>query len=290
MFDIKKIYEPNTLNEALDIYHNNPQLKIIAGGTDVLIQLRNGDYEELELLSINKLSELKNIKLLNDGTIVIGALCTFSQLFRNDIINEYLPILAIASVSMGGPQIRNVATVGGNICNGAVSADSAPALFTLNAKLKLQSKNNVRMIPITEFYLGPGKVKLETGEILTEIHITKDEYENKKGKYIKFSNRKAMDIAMVSVAVLLETENNVFKDLRIALGVSAPTPIRCLNAEQYAKGKEINNDTIKAISELTLNDAKPRNSWRGSKAYREHLIKTLTERAILEVIGGKIDE
>ena len=285
MFDIKKIYEPTCLQEALDIYQNNPQLKVIAGGTDVLINLRHGKYEEVELLSLQRVKGLDEIKMLDDGTIEIGALTTFTKIFRNDLINEHIPILAEAAVSMGGPQIRNIATIGGNICNGAVSADSAPALLTLNALLVLETAMGSRTVPLTEFYAGPGKVKLQPSEILTKILITKENYTNFKGKYIEFSNRKAMDIAMIGVAVLLNTTDNRVNDLRIALGVSAPTPIRCYEAEKVSIGLELTEDNLKTISEMTLLDAKPRDSWRGSKAYREHLIKVLTYRALRELRG-----
>lgn len=287
MFDIKQVYEPMCLKSALEIYQNNPHLTIIAGGTDVLINLRHGKYEEVELLSLQKIKGLDEIKILEDGTIEIGALTTFTKIFRNDIINKHVPILAEAAVSMGGPQIRNIATIGGNICNGAVSADSVPALFTLNALLYLETANASRTIPITEFYAGPGRVKIQPGEILTKILITKDNYENFKGKYFKFSNRKAMDIAMIGVAVLLNTTDNKVNDLRIALGVSAPTPIRCQEAEKTSLGLELTEENMKRISELTILDAKPRDSWRGSKAYREHLIKVLTYRALRELRGNK---
>ncbi len=293
MFSINHILEPKTLKEAILYYDENPKLKVIAGGTDVLIHLHHGKLEDVELLSLRKINHLDEVKLQEDGTIVIGAMTTFSTLFRDKIINQYISILAEASVSMGGPQIRNIATIGGNICNGAVSADSAPSLFTLNAILRLESKKGVRMIPIQDFYEGPGKVKLLQGEILTHILITEDNYHEMKGKYIKFSNRKAMDIAMLSVAVTGQVEDEVFKDLRIALGVSAPVPVRCSKAEDYAVGKECSEETIKKIGELALSNARPRNSWRGSKPYRQHLINVLTQRAIKEIVfkgGGKDDE
>lgn len=293
MYDIKRLFEPMSLSEAIEIYHNNPHLKIIAGGTDVLIHLHHGKFEQLELLSLQKVKELDEIKLLEDGTISIGAMTAFSTVFRSDLINQTIPVLAEASVSMGGPQIRNIATIGGNVCNGAVSADSAPTLFALNAKLRLVTKAGERVIPIHDFYVGPGKVKLNEGEILTEILINKDQYEDRFGNYIKFSNRKAMDIAMLSVAVVCQVNSGKFEDLRIALGVAAPTPIRCEYAEQFALGKEITDDVIKEIGELTLKSSQARNSWRGSKPYREHLINVLTQRAIKESIkrsGEDINE
>ncbi|QVK18781.1 xanthine dehydrogenase FAD-binding subunit XdhB [Mycoplasmatota bacterium] len=284
MFNIKNILEPTTLSEALKMYGSNPNLKIIAGGSDVLIHLHHGKLSDVELLSLRNIKSLETIKELDDGSISIGPMATFSHIFKSEIINCNLPILAEAAVSMGGPQIRNIATIGGNICNGAVSADSVPALFSLNAMLKLESPDGVRIVSIHDFYEGPGKVKLHHKEILTNIIITKDNYHEMHGKYIKFSNRKAMDIAMLSVAVLCKIKENKFIDLRIALGVSAPTPIRCKEAEKFAIGKCVEEETIKEIGSYALKAASPRNSWRGSKAYREHLIKVLTQRAIKEVI------
>ncbi|WP_294385150.1 xanthine dehydrogenase subunit XdhB [uncultured Clostridium sp.] len=280
MFDIKKIEEPKSIDEALEILSSNTNLKIISGGTDVLIKLHHGKINDAELLSINNLEPLRTIKILEDNTISIGATSTFSDIFRSEIINDNVPILSEAAVSMGGPQIRNMATVGGNICNGAVSADSAPALFSLNAELKIRSLNNERIVKITEFYDGPGKIKMERNEILTEILIKEKDYKNKKGKYIKFANRKALDISMLGVALVYEVEDNIFKDLRVSLGVAAPKPIRCRTAENFAIGNGVTNEVINKIAELAKVDSNPRNSWRGSRDYRLHLISTLIKRIL----------
>ena len=280
MFDIKEIKEPKSLDEALKVLDSNTKLKIISGGTDVLIKLHHGKFNDVELLSIKNLDTLRDIKILEDNTISIGANVTFSDIFRSEVINNNITILSEAAVSMGGPQIRNMATIGGNVCNGAVSADSAPALFSLNAELKIKSLNNERIVKITEFYDGPGKVKIERNEILTEILIKEEDYKNKKGKYIKFANRKALDISMLGVALLYEIEDNIFKDLRVSLGVAAPTPIRCRTAENFAIGNNITNEVINKIAELARLDSNPRNSWRGSRDYRLHLISTLIKRIL----------
>lgn len=292
MFDINNIYEPNTLEEALNIL-DKENIKIIAGGTDILISLQHGKLSEVDLLSLRNIKSLRDIKKLENGDIEIGAMSTFSDLFRSNIINDNIPVLAEAAVSMGGPQIRNMATVGGNICNGAVSADSATTLFTLNSKLLIKSNGIEKIIPIKDFYLGPGKVDLKSNEILVKIIINENDYKNFYGNYIKFSNRKAMDIAMLGVTVLGSIKEDRFTDLRIALGVAAPTPVRCIEAEEYSKGLRITSENIEKISEMSLLNAKPRNSWRGTKDFREHLIKELTKRGILKVIeraGGKIYE
>lgn len=145
MFDINNIYEPNTIKEALDILEKD-NIKIIAGGTDILISIQHGKLSEISLLSLRNIKYLSDIVKLDNGDIEIGSMVSFSDLFRNEIINDNIAVLAEAAVSMGGPQIRNMATIGGNICNGAVSADSATTLFTLNSKLLLRSKERERFV------------------------------------------------------------------------------------------------------------------------------------------------
>lgn len=283
MFDIKNIQESRSVEEAVKILHENNNLKIISGGTDVLIKLHHGDMKEVELLSLKNLKELDFIKVLENDTIEIGSTTCFTNIYRNKIIKDFIPALGQGAVSMGGPQIRNMATIGGNVCNGAVSADSAPSLFAFNAKLRLRSFKGERIVPIEEFYEGPGKVNIRKDEILISILIEKKDYEGVRGTYIKYSNRKAMDISMLGVCVLASMKENKFKDLRIALGVAAPTPIRCKDAEKYALGLEYSEENINNIALYAVKSASARDSWRASKAYREHLIKELTVRGIYEV-------
>lgn len=286
MYDIARILQPGTLKEALEMLDSNPGLKIIAGGTDVLIHLRHGLLEGAELLSIRNIKGLNEITIQEDGTISIGAMATFSQITRDEIINSHLTFLRDAVVTVGGPQIRNMATIGGNICNGAVSADSASILFALNAVLRLESKKGERLVKIQDFYEGPGKVNLKEGEMLRSILISKNDYDHMKGCYIKYSTRKAMDIAMLGVSIVCRIKDGNFDDLRIALGVAAPTPVRCSEAEAYAAGRKVDDATIAEIGQLALKASRARDSWRASKTYREHLIQILTARAIKNAINN----
>lgn len=285
MFDIARIEKPETLEAALKMLSANPNLKIIAGGTDVLIHMRSGSIEEAELLSLRSIEGLDKISILEDGTVSIGAMATFAEISRNDVVNKYLPVLSEAAVSVGGPQIRNMATIGGNICNGAVSADSATTLLAYDTVLKLVSAGGTRTVKLVDFYEGPGKVKLLPGEILTEILIPETGYLDTVGCYIKYSTRKAMDIAMLGVSAVCKVEGGKFTDVRIALGVAAPTPIRCCEAENYAEGREITRETLKEIGKLAVKSSKARDSWRASKVYREHLIEILTFRALKEAVN-----
>lgn len=280
MYDIIGYYEAETVGEATALLAENPNLRLIAGGTDVLIKMHGGQIEDAELLSLRKIKSLGTIRKAEDGTIVIGAMATFTQVSNDPILREMIPILTEAAISMGGPQIRNIATIGGNVCNGATSADSASSLFALNARLKLVDHQGERLVPIREFYLGPGKVALKSGEILTEILISPDDYQGFGGQYIKFTMREAMDIATLAVSVVCKLQGKTFDEVRIGLGVAGPTPLRCLDAEAYAKGKEVSAETVAEIGKLAVNSAKARTSWRASKEYREHLVEELVQRAL----------
>lgn len=291
MYNIQDYYEAGTVKEALSYLGEHPEFKLIAGGTDLLIKMHSGQMEKAKLLSLRNIDSLKKVRKLPDGTLEIGTLVTFSQISRDSTIIENIPLLKEAASVMGGPQIRNIATLGGNICNGATSADSAPSLLVLKASLKLESFSGERIIPIEEFYVGPGKVNLQPGEILTHILIPPKSYEGFGGHMIKFAMRKAMDIATIGVAVVCKiaqdkviTQNKVFETVRIALGVAGPTPVRCIEAENYAKGKDLSSETLAEIGRLAVQSMKARTSWRASREYREHLAEELTQRAIAVAI------
>ena len=287
MYDIDEYKEVHTLDEAKMYLNKNPSARIIAGGTDILIRLRNGKISRAHLMGISRIEELKQVRKDESGDIHIGPLMTFTLLEENQLILENIPPLAEAVSSVGGPQIRNVATIGGNICNGATSADSASVLLCLNAQLVLESHSRKRVIPIVEFYLGPGKVVLEEGEILSDIVIKETDYKNYTGIFKKFSQRQAMDIATLGCAVLLKIDNNRFSDIRIAFGVASPTPVRCKGAEKAGIGLEVTQKNINIISKAVLDDIKPRDSWRGSKAFRLHLAEVLTSRSLSQLTGLK---
>jgi xanthine dehydrogenase FAD-binding subunit len=280
VFSISSHLAPTSLQEATQLLVSRPGLKLVAGGTDVLIRIHSGALEQVALLSLGRIPELRRIAMADDRTISIGAMATFATLFDDETIRRHLPFLAEAAVSVGGPQIRNVATIGGNLCNGAVSADSAPMLLALNARLQIESSNGQRIVAMGEFYAGPGKVHLGADEILTRILISPSDYEDMGGCYIKHSVRKAMDISNLGVAALCRLRDGAFGDLRIALGVAAPVPIRCQEAQLHAIGRPASPELIQEVGRLAVRSSRARDSWRASKAYREHLIEVLTVRAV----------
>ena len=281
MYDVADYHEAANLPEALDFLAANPGWRVIAGGTDLLIKMRHGKIKRALLLGIGRIESMRAIHRYADDSIGIGALASFKTIAADPLIRENVLVLAEGADSVGGPQVRAVATIGGNICNGMPSADSAPALFALGARLKLQSKESERTIPIEQFYLGPGRVDLKPGEILTEILLAADNFRGFGGSYIKFAMRKAMDIATLGVAVCCRLDHGagVIADLRIGLGVAAPTPIRCPEAEAFARGKAPSAGVIAAAGRLVLESMQARTSWRASREYREHLAEELTQRA-----------
>ncbi len=288
MFDIKGYYEASDLSEALNLLNTVENPMLIAGGTDVLIKSRERkkNYIDINLIGITRIKELKEIKMLENGDIYIGAANTFTTVENNELVKKYINPLSVAVGTVGGPQVRNTGTIGGNLCNGAISADSATTLLSYNAVLGILSEGGIRELDINKFYIGPGKVDLNKGEILQYILIKKENYENIKGTYIKFAQRNAMDIANLGCSVLLNAENNFVKDIRISFGVAAPTPIRAAFAEEFAIGKELTDENINEIGEKCVLSSKARDSYRASKAYREHLIKELPKRAIAQILNG----
>lgn len=288
MYNFNTYTEATTLDMLFEAIKKAEKPRFIAGGTDVLIKLRELDetFTAADLVGIMRIPELKNIYLDKNETLCIGAGNTFTSIENNKIIQKCAPLLAFAVSTVGGPQTRCAGTIGGNICNGATSADSAPTLFAYNAHLKLQTKNSERIVPIDTFYLGPGKVDLKPGEILVEIQIKKDDYAGFVGYYTKFAQRNALDIANLSCATLVKQENNIIKELRIAYGVAGPVPVRAKEAEEWAIEKEINANNLALIGEECLKISKARDSWRASKEYREHLMQILPGRNIMAALEG----
>ena len=195
MYDLKALYEARTVRDAVRLRLEHPQAQILAGGTDVLVQMREGKRAGAELISIYGIDEMRGVSLDGEGSIRIGSLTSFSHITRDPIIQKYINVLGEAVDMVGGPQIRNAGTIGGNTCNGVTSADSASTLFAWDAVIELTGAEGVRRIPIQEFYLSAGKVDIRPDEIQTAILIPKASYQGCFGHYIKYAMRNAMDIA-----------------------------------------------------------------------------------------------
>lgn len=293
MYDMKALYEATSVPHAISLLKEHPEAKIIAGGSDVLVQMREGKLAGKELVSIYKLDELRGISMDEDGTLRILPLTSFSHITKNPLIQQHINVLGEAVDMVGGPQIRNIGTIGGNTCNGVTSADSASTLHAYDAIMVISGPDGVREKPIREFYISAGKVDLSHEEILTAILIRKESYEGYQGHYIKYAMRNAMDIATTgcSVNVKLSADKKTMEDVRIAYGVAGPVPMRALNAEAAAKGKPVSAETVEAFGKAALTDVNPRTSWRASKEFRLNLVEQLAKRALKEAIrkcGGEI--
>lgn len=295
MYDIKALYEAESVSHAISLLQEHPEAQIIAGGSDVLVQMREGKRAGKELVSIYMIDEMRGVSYEEDGAIRIGSLTSFSHITKDPIIQKQINVLGEAVDMVGGPQIRNIGTIGGNTCNGVTSADSASTLHAWDAVIEITGPEGVRRIPIHDFYIKAGVVDLKPAEIQTAILIPKESYEGYYGHYIKYAMRNAMDIATTgcSVNVKLSEDKKTIEDVRIAYGVAGPVPMRAPSAEASAKGKPVNRETVKAFAQAVLEDINPRDSWRASKAFRQHIAVVLAERALRESIrlaGGEIDE
>ena len=293
MYDLAALYEANSVEEAVALRLQHPEAQIIAGGTDVLVQMREGKRAGKALISIFGIDALRGVQLEADGTIRIGSLTSFSHITKDPIIQQYINVLGQAVDLVGGPQIRNAGTIGGNTCNGVTSADSASTLFAWDAVVELTGQNGIRRLPIRDFYLRAGVVDLKPDEIQTAILIPKAAYEGYFGHYIKYAMREAMDIATTgcSVNVKLSEDKKTIEDARIAYGVAGPVPMRAETAEAAAKGQPVSKETVSAFAKAVLQDVHPRDSWRASKAFRAHIAVELAKRCLCESIrlaGGEL--
>ena len=294
MYDIGKFYQAADVEDAVRALVKDPEAVVISGGSDVLIKIREGKLAGCSLVSIHGIKELEGIGMEEDGTIVIGPATTFSHIANNDMIQKHIPMLGDAVDMAGGPQLRNIGTIGGNVCNGVTSADSASSLCCLDAVLVLKGPDGVREVPISQWYTGPGRTVRNHDEVLTAIRIKKENYQGYGGHYIKYGKRSAMEIATLgcAVSVKLTEDKKHIQDLRLAYGVAAPTPIRCHTTEEAVKGMETGEALAQAVGKGALEEVNPRSSWRASREFRLQLVEELGRRAVKQAVinaGGEWD-
>lgn len=293
MYDFKALYEAKTVEEAVAFRMAHPEAHIIAGGSDVLVQMREGKRAGVELISIYGIDAMRGVSIDEEENIRIGSLTSFSHITKDPIIQKYINVLGEAVDMVGGPQIRNIGTIGGNTCNGVTSADSASTLHAWEAIVELTGPNGVRREHIKDFYIKAGKVDIREGEIQTAILIPKASYENCFGHYIKYAMRNAMDIATTgcSVNVVLSEDKKTIVRARVAYGVAGPVPMRAPSAEAKANGQPVSMETVEAFANAVLEDINPRDSWRASKAFRQHIAVELARRCLIrsiELAGGAV--
>lgn len=293
MYDFNHLYEPESVVETIEMMKAHPAAKIIAGGSDLLVQLRDGIHAGCDFISIYMIDELRGITMDDDENIRIGALTSFSRITKNPLIQKYVPVLGEAADTVGGPQIRNIGTIGGNICNGHTGADTASTLFALDVMVELTGDDGVEVRPIGQFYKPFGGVDLRNAQLLTAVIIPKKCYDGYVGGYYKYAARNAMDVDIVgcSVNVRLSEDKEVLEDVRLAFGVVGPNPVRAFDAEKKVKGCKINKGMADLLADAAIQEISPRTDFRGTKAFRTHMAHEISKRLFLETVkkaGGDI--
>ncbi|MDE3088821.1 MAG: xanthine dehydrogenase family protein subunit M, partial [Chloroflexota bacterium] len=219
----------------------------------------------------------------------LGACVTLNDLIRSPIIREHYPVLAKTASKMAGVQVRNLATVGGNLCNASPAADTAPPLIALNARAVIVGSKGERVVPLDEFFVGVGKSVLAPDEMLREILVPRQDA-SMRASYVKLEHREAMDIAIVGVGVWVKSEQSAVnsqqcEDVRIVLGAVAPTPMRAKRAEEILRGKELTEERIREAARVAVTESKPIDDVRGSAWYRREMVELLTRRQLMEIVG-----
>lgn len=283
------VLTPQTLDEALDALHQNEtRIKIVAGGSDVIVQLRDGIIKTEKLLNILSLKELRFIRRTDDR-VHIGALSTYSDIIHNEITQEHGWVLVEAAKQIGAVQLQNTATIGGNLGNASPAGDSLPPLYALDAIVVTRNKSGRREVPIEEFFVGYRKTALKEDELIERVYFDALG-PNDRGAYVKLGLREANAISIVDVAVVLRgrSVDNSFGKIRIALGAVAPTIKRARSCEQELVNKPLTTETVEKASALALDDAAPIDDIRGSAEYRKAMLVSLVFQALHKAALGRM--
>ena len=277
---------PTNLKAALEILQNNGETtKILAGGTDILTKLRIRREQPDLLLDSKEIPELNELSYNPDSGLTVGGAVPFYKLYAHADVIKYYQSIVDSTKIIGGIPIQGRATLGGNLCNAAPSADAIPTLIVLGATATIHSLNDSREVPISEFCTGPGSTILNTNEIVVSINIPSPK-QNSGAHYMRFMQRNEMDIAVVGVgtSVELSDDGSKFKDAQVSLASVAPTPLHVTSITDYLSGKEINDENIEKAGELAKDATKPISDMRGTAEYRQHLCTVLTKRSLKQSI------
>lgn len=279
--------KPTTIEESVSLlikYDGNA--KIIAGGTDLVVQMKQRVVRPKYVVDIEGISGLDYIDYNEGQGLMIGALTTIRSLETSTQLLQRYPVISQAANQLGSPAIRNLGTLGGNLCNAAPSAETAPALIGLSARAKIVGPNGERVVPLEEFFIGPGNTILKSGELLIEIQVPVT-LPGTRGVYLKHGIRGTMDLAIVGVAVImtLDPKSEICHDIKVVLGAVAPIPMRARNAEDIIRGKRIDEVLINRCAQAASDEARPICDVRASAEYRKEMVKVFTRRAIRETIA-----
>lgn len=275
-------HRPTSLDEAFRLKAETAGSRYIAGGTDMFVDIRQGSVKAPALVSLRNIRSLSGIEV--GETTLIGAVTPVSDLISHPGLGLVHPVLVEAARQMGSVQTRNLATVGGNLCNASPCADLAPPLLVLGARVRISSPEGTRELPLDEFFAGPGRSRLGPDEVLTTIVIDSSP-PGTKATFLK-KGRVAMDLSQVSAAVLLRMENGRCTGARIAVGSVAPTPLRLPKVEAALENQSISNETLAEARALAASEVSPITDKRATAEYRRHMTGVLVERAMTKLLGS----
>jgi CO/xanthine dehydrogenase FAD-binding subunit len=272
---------PRTLDGAYRLISNGKRTALLAGGTDIIVQLREGRKHADQVVDLKRIPELMSLRFAPDGTLEIGAAVPCAEIYENAEVAKRFPGLIDAASLIGGIQIQSRASLGGNVCNSSPAADSIPALIALSARLSIGSDRGTREVPLERFFTGPGQNVLEPGEILLSIRIP-PLAPNSNTFFLRFIPRNEMDIAVANAGVMLrlDASGERIEAARVAIGAVAPTPLLVDPAAQALIGQPPTEETFQKAGEAAAAAARPITDMRGSVAQRRHLTRVLTVRAL----------
>ncbi len=274
---------PQSVQEACALLvQYGDSARVLAGGSDLLVKMKDGLMQPAYLVSLKNLDSLKAIRYETGTGVIIGARSTHNEVMNNRLLQEKYRSVCEAAHSMAADQIRNIGTIGGNLVNAVPSADLPPILIALDARARIVGTSRERTISLEDFFLGPGKTVLEKGEILAEIIIP--DQPTTGSNYIKFGLRRAGALAVAGVASSVTVSDGTCRDVRVVLGAVAPTPMRARQAENVLRGKKISQELIDEAGRIAGAESKPINDIRGSIEYRRNLVNVLTRRSLKAAI------
>jgi CO/xanthine dehydrogenase FAD-binding subunit len=276
---------PGSVDECVKaLAQSGPETKLLAGGTDLLPQLKNGLLKPARVIDLSGVARLRAIEAGNGKGLRVGSAVTARTLELDRAVRANYLSLAESGALVGSVQVRNLATLGGNICNAAPSADMAPPLLALDAEAVITGPKGERRVPIATFFTGVRRTVLAPDEILVEI-VVPNPGAHSGGNYLRHTPRRELDIAVVGVASQLTLANGVCTKARIALAAVAPVPLRATAAEQALEGQAVTPDRIKRAADLAVDAARPISDQRGSAEFRSHLVRVLTRRTLTTALA-----
>lgn len=279
-------FEPRSVDEAISLLNLfKGEAKILGGGTDLLVQMKYRQISPRYLINICNIPGLNCIEYHAKEGLRIGSTATIADIEDSPVIRDRFPILYRAASELGTQQVRNIATVGGNLCNASPACETGPALIALRACAIIAGYSGKRVVELEDFFIGPGETVLKGEEMLVEIHIPKLS-SNTRGVYLKHAFRKKLESAIVGIAVLanFKEKDNPFDDIRIVLGAVAPTPKRAIRAEELAKKKKMDTRLIERVASVASEESNPITDLRAKAEYRREMVRVLVKKALNEIV------